>query len=538
MSLEVKYVDVPLGAQDAAQAATSPCQPFGWEGNLINGMTDVPWATLEPDSWSLDGTREILSDAPYVGWWSIHRSGADGRFAEAPVIQIDFPQRYTATGITFDFWPSLNHWCSEISVTWFRGGTFLQEVMAFPDSAHWVLERVNEDFDRIEIRLLATNVPGHFAKIRQITIGQIAIFGEDELVQVRLLQEVDPSGCELSVDTLSVAIRNRKNRKIFPQKNQSLQLYRDEELLASHYISDFSRQGQFDYSFRGKSSVGRLEDMYLGGIIHTTADYLLANLLKDTPYVVNAGLAQVELNGYLPVCTRREALQQIAFAMGAAITTWADGTICLYDPGFVEEEIFADDGVFMGAKVTQKARVARVQLIAHSYAPSDKRETLLNGEYVEGENVLYLFSSPHYGYEIIGGTLTGQGDNWVTITANGAVTLTALNYIHTTASYTKTDPKATPEEWGNVLTVKNATLVNPWNAGAILGRLYDCCALRDTLQQQVVVSSQKVGQLVHSVNPWNTATEGYLVRMESDFVGDGHTADITILGKEVPRIWN
>lgn len=536
MSLEVKYVDVPLGAQEAARATTTTYQPFGWEGNLIEGKQDFPWATLESDSWSLDGTREILSDTPYVGWWSMQRSGADGRFAEAPVIQIDFPQRYTATGITFDFWPSLNHWCSEISAAWYRGGVLLQEVTAFPDAAHWVLERVNAEFDRIEIRLLATNIPGHFAKIRKITIGQIAIFGEDELVQVRLLQEADPSGCELSVDTLSVTVRDRKNRKLFPQKNQSLQLYRDDELLASHYISDFSRQGQFDYSFRGKSSVGRLEDMYLGGIVHTTAGNLLANLLADLPYAVDAVLEQEELSGYLPVCTRREALQQIALAIGAVVTTQADGRICLENPSADLGGAFADDCVFMGARVTQKARIARVQLMAHSYTPGDRRQTLLNGEYVSGADVLYMFSSPHYGYEITGGVLTGQGDNWVTITADGAVTLTALNYIHTTVSYTRTDPEATPEEWGNVLTVKNATLVNPWNAPAVLLRLYVCCTLRDTLQQQVVVSGQKVGQLVYSVNPWNAATEGYLVRMESDFTGAGHTADITILGKEVPRM--
>ncbi len=537
MSLQVKYVDVPLGAQGAARVAATPCQPFGLDNYLIDGTAAVPWVTLEPDSWMLDGSRILLPELPLgVGWWSLHRSGADGRFAEAPVIEIDFPRSYTATGITFDFWESLDHWCSEISAAWYKEGVLLQQVTAFPDAAHWVLEQITEDFDRIEIRLLATNFPGHFAKIRQITIGQIAIFGEDELVQVRLLQEVDPSLCELSVDTLSVTVRDRKKRKIFPQKNQSMQLYQNDELLASHYISDFDRQGQFDYRFRCKSSLGRLEDMYLGGILHTTVDELLASLLWNMPYVVNAPVGHVELHGYLPVCTRREALQQVAFAIGTVVTTRADGTICLQFPETELTGSFADDQVFWGAKVTQKARIAQVQLMAHRYTPGDMRQTLLNGERVSGEDVLYLFSSPHYGYEIIGGTLTGQGDNWVTITADGAVTLTALNYIHTTASYTKEDPKATPEERGNVMVVKNATLVNPWNASEILQRLYTYCALRNLLQQQVVVSDQQVGKPVFSVNPWDTATEGYLISMESDFTGTGHTADITILGKEVQRI--
>ncbi len=537
MSLQVKYVDVPLGAKEVARANTTACQSFGQEQQLLSGASDTPWATLEPDSWKLDGTRGLLPESPAdVGWWSLHRSGENGRFLQIPTIQILLPQTYTATGITFDFWASLQHWCSEVLVVWYREGVVLQEVAAFPDSAHWVLDQLVEDFDRVDIHLLATNQPGHFAKIQQLQIGQIAIFGADELVQVRLLQEVDPSLCALSVDTLSVTVRDRKNRVIFPQKNQSMQLYRDGELLASHYVSDFSRQGQWDYQFRCKSSIGRLEDLYLGGIVLNNAGGVLKELLPDIPYQVDPGLERVELNGYLPVCTRREALQQLAFAIGAVVTTRADGMICLRYPQTELGGSFTDDGIFMGAKVTQKTRIAQVQLIAHKYLLGDKRETLLREEAVRGQNVLYLFSQPHYDYEITGGILTGQGENWVTITADADVTLTALNYVHTTAVYSKADPKATAEEQGNTVVVKNATLVSKWNANQVLQRLYDHYTMRNLLQQQVVMSGQQVGQLVRSANPWNTDTEGYLVSVESDFTGTGQTAEITILGKEVQRL--
>ena len=536
MSLQVKYVDVPLGAKEVASASASACQRFGSEQQLIAGTVDMPWATLEPDSWKLDGSRVILPAFPEnIGWWSLHRSGEDGRFVHIPTIQIFLPQAYTATGITFDFWASLGHWCSELTVVWYKDGAVLREVTAFPDSAHWVLDQLVEDFDRVDIRLLATNCPGHFAKIQQIQIGQIAIFEADELVQVRLLQEIDPSMCELSVDTLTVTVRDRKNRVIFPQKNQSVQLYRDGQLLASHYVSDFSRQGQRDYQFRCKSTIGRLEDLYLGGRVLNNAGGLLAELLPDIPYQIDSELAWVELNGYLPICTRREALQQLAFAIGAVVTTRADGTICLRLPESEQSGSFVDDRIFMGAKVTQKPRIAQVQLLAHGYYLGEKREVLLNEETVSGENVLYLFSQPHYEYEIVGGILTGWGENWVTITADGPVTLTALNYIHTTTAYVKTNPKATPEEQGNTVVIKNATLVGKWIADGVLQRLYNHYTQRNLLQQQVVLSGQQIGQLVRSANPWSTDTEGHLVSMESDFTGTGQTAQITILGKEVPR---
>lgn len=536
MSLQVKYVDIPLGAQEAASAYTSAYQRFGAEQQLLTGAEDTPWATLEPGSWKLDGTGMLFSEWPSdVGWWSAFRSEADGRFLQPPVIQILFPQGYTATGITFDFWESLNHWCSEISVTWYKENVVLQEVTAFPDEPHWVLDNLVEGFDRIDISLLATNHPGHFAKIRKITIGQIAVFAEDELVQVRLLQEVDPSLCELSVDTLSVAVRDRKNRILFPQKNQSVQLYQNGELIASHYVSDFSRQGQQDYRFRCKSSVGKLEDVYLGGILYTTVGEFLQTLLQDVPYELDEEFENIRLDGFVPFCTRREALQQVAFAIGAVVTTGADGTIYLRPEALELGGSFADDQVFLGAKVTQKTRIAQVQLMAHRYIAGDVRETLLNEEVVSGSDGLYVFSKPYYSYLLTGGELEDQGGNWVKIRANGPVTLTARPFVHTTVSYSMKNPQATAQEQGNVVTIKNATLVNPDNAQQVLNRLYWHYMQRNLLQQQVVVSGQQVGQLIRSVNPWDTATEGYLISMDRDFTGTGQTAQISILGQEVPR---
>ena len=315
-----------------------------------------------------------------------------------------------------------------------------------------------------------------------------------------------------------------------------MQLYKDGVLLASHYIADSSRDGQWDYRFRCQSSIGRLERIHRGGIVHCTVQTLLDNILWNVPYVMDPGFKDIQLNGYLPVCTQREALQQIAFAIGAVVSTHADGTICL---AYMDEELqgnFTDAHIFSGAKLTKKAPVSQIQLMAHSYTPGEKRETLLNGEMINGKDVTYLFSKPYHTYEITGGTLNSYSENWVSITANGAVTLTAIPYIHTTATYTKTNTQTTAQGWGNTVTVKNATLVNSQNASEILGRLYRYHSLQNLLQQQVVVSGQQVGQVVRSANPWDAATQGYLIRMESDYIGASQTADITIRGKEVQRI--
>lgn len=537
MSLQIKYVDAPVGAQTEAVFSADSTQPFGTTENLQLGSTDTPWATLEPGCWALDGSRVLFPNDPkQIGWWSTQRSEDDGRFAQPPVISISFPQPYTATGITFWFWPSLGHWCSEIQVSWYNGETLLAETTQYPDEAEWVLSKAVEAFDRIDIQLLATNVPGQFAKIRQIQIGHVVLFLQDEIVKVSLLNEVDPSLCQLSVDTMTVEIRDRKNRPLIPQMNQSMQLFRNGQQIASHYITDSNRQTQQYYTFRCQSAIGQLEDDYLGGVYSgETVKNLLDGILDGFSYKLDEQFAEDTLTGYLPVCTRREALQQIAFAIGAVVTTQGDGTIRLSPLPEETEAAFTDGDIFTGAKVSREAQTATVQIFAHSYTRSNEEETLLNGEQVSGESVLFFFSEPHYDYYSPDDScvITDSGANWVQITGGEGVTLTAKKYKHSTSVYAKKNPLATAAEKGNVVTVENATLIHAGNVEMALSRLYDFYMQKNVLTQQVIVTGQKAGQIARSTNPWGSITEGYITSMESAYTHTGHTADITIRGKEV-----
>lgn len=478
MSLLVRYLDVPVGAQEAAAAAAASVQPFGSAQQLVTGAEDVAWATLEQGSWALDGTRMLLPDVPsQIGWWSENRSGGDGNFADPPVISITFSQPYTATGLTFTFWPALGQWCSHVQVRWYGGQNLLSEVTAFPDSSQWVLDRGAEGFDRIEITLLATNVPGQFAKIGQIWMGQVVEFGQSEIVRVNLLNEVDPSMCELRVDTMTVEIRDRKNRALMPQKNQSMHLFRNGEQIAAHYITDSGRESRENYTFRCQSAIGRLEDGFAGGVYRDRpVTALLDAVLVGFAYHLDHRFQQETVTGFLPACTRREALQQIAFAIGAVVTTQGDGAIRLSPLQSQVQANFAGSDIFAGAKVTRESQIAKVEVVAHSYTEDGQEETFLHSR----ENTY-----------------------------------------------------ATAAEKGNVITVEKATLVNPDNVESILDRLYDYHKLRYVLKQSVVVSGQQAGQMAQSPNPWGTVTEGYITSMERMFTGGGQTANITIYGKEV-----
>lgn len=368
--------------------------------------------------------------------------------------------------------------------------------------------------------------------MQQIQVGQVVWFVKDELTAVRLLNEADPTLCALTVDTMTVEFQDRIGHNLLPQKNQKIELYRHNSRLAVQYIMESRREAQHSYVFSCQSAIGLLEDNYLGGVYSAEpVENLLSDVLEGLAYALDPCFADQKITGYLPVCARREALQQLAFAIGAMVTT-AGGDICLQPLPKEISGTFGSGGIFTGAKIEAAPQLAKVGVTAHNYVPSAETETLVDNEDMHGENLLLTFDAPHYDYIIQGGTITASGANFACITADGTITLTAKSYIHSTVSHVRRNSKATASERNNVLTVEEATLVNSGNAAEVLDRLYATAILRQKLTQEAVISGHKVGQMVTSVSPWDTQIKGYISAMDSTLTRNGHTASVTILGTE------
>ena len=553
MRLKVKYYDVPIGAQEAAQVQGQG-QPFSCMELVSAGAEDIAYATLEPDGWPLDGSRQIMQEYVQTGFWSgavsVDNSSVLGRgilgvavlgskestaqLNPPPVLTITFPEAYTATGLSITFSPSTGEWCTEICVRWYHGDTLLAQETAYPTAARWTIQRSVEGFDRVTVTLQKTNLPGHFAKVQRIEIGQTIWFDDQELTGVQLVNEIDPSLSALTVDTMKVQIQDKLGRTLMPQKNQKMELYREDTLLAVQYIESSSREARQHYTFSCQSAVGLLEDDYLGGIYEAVpAAQVLEDILDGFAYELHSQYAQMTVTGYLPICTRREALQQLAFALGAVITTQGSSAIRILPLDTSITGVFPKGSIFQGSHVETAPRIAKCEVVAHSYRTASQAETLLEQERISGEDVLVTFDAPHHSYAITGGTITGFGANWVRITADAEVTLTGKPYLHSTTRYTKYNPEAATAERNNVRSVEEVTLIHHGNAAGVLDRLYKMSQLRQTLRQDAAVTTQCAGHRVTSESPWGGQIRGFITAMESNLTQTGHTAGITIIGVEV-----
>ena len=535
MSLEIKYIDVPEGAQSSAAVSSAGGQSFSLDTDVAQGVYDTPWATLEHGVWLLDGTRVVMDDAPsYAGWWSDTLSGDDGRFLTPPMIEMSFPEPYSATGLTFTFSPSTDQWCSEIHVTWLNGQTVLDQRRVYPDASKWVLTNTVESFDKIRITLHATNAPRQFAKVQKIEIGQLIFFGEDEIVSVNTVSDVDPALCVLPVDTSVVEIIDLHDRNLLPQSNQPMEIYQNGNLFGVHYIDSSSRSGKNWYTIRCQSAVGLLTDDFLGGMYTgIAAENLLKSVLDGVPFELHRSFSKAVISGYLPVCSRREALQQIAFAIGAVVTTQKSNVIRLLPEQKNVAGVVPPGRVFQGGSAKVSPRISKVEVFSHKYSKSDDADTLVDDEFIGGEDVLITFRNPHHAYSITGGTITDSDVNWIKVTAAGNVTVAGKKYIHTSLSHVRRNKYATASERNNVISVGDATLIHSGNVSAALDRLYDSALLRQTVTQDVIVEGEMAGDCAAIPNPWGTRTNGIIASMDHRITRNGHTARIVIHGVEV-----
>lgn len=534
MSLEINYIDAPEGAQDALSVSDEGGSSVSQADLIRSGVRDVPYATLEPGVWKLDGSRRLLPDKPAPGWWSRELSGEDGRFVLPPAITLRFPVPYSSTGFTFIFSPSTEQWCSEIHAAWYNGQNLLIEKTYYPDGGTWILNETVESFDSVRFQLMETNKPGNFAKIQRIEIGRTMLFGAGELASVRLVNEVDPSLCVLSADTMNFEIIDSKDRELIPQENQRIELMKDGKLHAVQYIVSSTREAKNHHKIVCQSVIGLLEDTFLGGMYdNVPLENLVRDILGNWPFEIDSYFHGATVSGYLPVCTQREALQQLAFAVGAVISTQSAAKIRFLPVPSTVTAKFSQSEIFLGGSVKTSPRVAKVQVTAHSYTESETEQILIREEKMDGENILVTFNAPYHSYSVTGGTITGSGVNWVTITASGKVTLTGKSYTHTELVHTRRNPAAVAKEQSNYISVHEVTLIHADNVEQALDRLFNVYQLRQVTEQEVVVENQKAGEMAASVTPWNSRTRGFISYMDSTLTQGGHTATIRIQGVEV-----
>ena len=358
------------------------------------------YGTLETRQWLMDGSFLFFPETPrqyFWGFWSTEQSNGNGAFANPPVLNIRFDKNHSSSGLTLHFYSPTDDWASKVKIQWYDANDGLLAVTMFtPDAVDYYCAHKVENYRRIQLMFLETNKPGRYLKLAGIDYGVYLHFSGEEIIKAHVLEECDPLSAEVSINTLNLTLFNQEGRFsiLNPegyfdvlQHRQKLTVWEDVRrsahdtsttsyCMGTFYLDDWSNEDDTLADFTAIDTIGLLDGSpFDGGVYDTHVASLAAEILSGYPYTLDSVLGEERIQGYIPAGTRREALQQLAFAIGAVVDCSRGEIIRIVPaPQRASGLIGTDRRLQDGSKVTLLALVTAVSVTAHRYIPGEASE--------------------------------------------------------------------------------------------------------------------------------------------------------------------
>lgn len=480
MAVKLVYTDIALGAKEDAAVTAGDRETFSSPELLPFGVPSIAVATLEPGGWGLSHDYKV-KDAQRFALWSKSRSGDDCVFSTPPSITLDFTEQYTSTGLTFRFCEASMDYCRKISVVWYQNGTLKEGGVYYPDGPLFALENTVEAFDKIVIILEETNLPNRRAKLENIAIGIVREFDGRELRAVNLVHEIDLISDTVPVNVLDANFHSRSDAEFIFQKKQPVEAYNNDTLVGVYYIEEGRQTGARDYTIACQDAIGTLDlEEYGGGLwIEDTA---VATILDDViggafEIDLAPAYANSTLRGYIEPGTKREALQQVAFALGACVDTSGTSKIKVFPAPVGNGEEIPQAETYVGGVVDISDTVTEVTVTAYvifDERPSDDQE------FIEFNGVKYRY------------------------------------YTETKHAYNQ---NAVASDFENKKKFTGCYLCNLSNAQARADEIMAYYMRRKLLSSKHIMDGQQVGNRATMHLPWGGATGGNITKMTVSVTG-------------------
>ena len=509
----------------------------------------------------MDGSFSFFPEVPeqyFWGLWSATQSDKSGVFADPPVLDITFTQDHSSSGLTLHFYSPTEDWASRVKIQWFgQDGGLIATELFYPNAVDYYCAKKVENYRRIRIHFLETNRPGRYLKLAGIDYGVYLHFSGHEIVEAHVLEECDPISSEISINTLNVSLYNKEGRFsiLNPegyfdvlQHKQKFTIWEDVKqdarstssvsyCMGTFYLSDWSNSGDTLADFSAVDAIGLLDGSpFDGGIYNTTAAELAAAILTGYSYTLDESLAAERVQGYITAGTRREALQQLAFAIGAVVDCSRGELIRIAPaPSKASGMITYDRKLQDGSKVTLNPLITAVAVTAHRYLPGESTEELYRDTLVPG-TYRVTFNAPAVvgSLTVTGAELTESGVNLCTLTVAeaGEVCVTGRKYADSTVVLKRTTANLPPNVQDNELTVTDATLVDPSRAEAVAVRVLEHYAQRYEQNFSMVAGDEKLADRLIIQSFGGEMVRGMLTKLEFDLTG-GFLADAKVIGRRL-----
>lgn len=522
-NIVINLVDITAKMSSADPSTADKLIWFGPIQVRQNSGAVQKFATLEQDFTLLDGTHYLYPDNPayddgnQYGWWTASISDGDGNFAENPTLTILFTRAITCLGITLMF---QEDYPLEIVVDWYNGASVTMSKTFQPDALQYFCDQAVVGFTKIVINITKAK-PYRRVKLTNIEYGRVMQWSGEDVISAKVLEEVNPVSNELSINTAEFElydasgafdILNLKGLFTYLQKGQQVVVSNDDigsdNPMGTFYLDTWESSDIDVGKFAAYSAVGRIDKFsFNGGIyVNKPASELVAEIMSAAgwnDYELAEELQDIQISGYIAVCTCREALQQVAFALRATVSDARCNCIYIFRALRSYSQILGRDRKFDGGKTTLLSYVSAVKMLAHSYSLSGSNEEVYKGTVSPGVSIIHLQEPAEYvtsqtsGVDVIDpvdDSAPSANIIWVrsTLEADTELTLNGQKYDDNTTLYVASNANSD----GSPITVEKATLVSASNAQDIATNLLAYYNLRFQTEVDFSLEGEQAGNKI------------------------------------------
>lgn len=304
--------------------------------------------------------------------------------------------------------------------------------------------------------------PYRYLRIFDIEDGITREFYNDEIKNLKILEEISTSTENLSINTLDLQLKTKNDVGVLFQKTLPLKLFRNESLIGAFFIEQAEKEFENSYKISATDYIGLLDnEKFLGGMyINETVGNIVASILENIPYTIEEELSTRTINGYIEILSKREALQKLIFSAGGVIDCSRTESI---EIKLLNDEIISSFGKekIVSIKEIVESITTSIELTEHRYKLKKESQKIIE-DTISGESLI-SFTSPYTSLSVTGGTIISSGVNYVLINGTGAVTITGVGYDDIIIRKTKRNPLTVTTDIDKVKSYNTTLICNEIN---------------------------------------------------------------------------
>lgn len=428
----------------------------------------------------LDGSGLPLpSDTENInlGLWSKQITDNNGFFATPIVLTLSSSESFSSNGITLIFDTFNGIYANSLNIQWYRNTTLLSDKNYTPDNGSYFCPNEVQYFNKLVITFYGINMPNNRLKLRGIEYGLITYFSGDEIRNIKVIQEIDPISTQISINTCDFTLNRKGNLEYTFQDKQPVNVYFNDQLISKSFIKNVKRRSKDIWDIQSEDYIGLLDAIpFYGGMYNNkNAVELITEIseISKVPISIDSSLSAEIVKGYIPYTTCRNALMQIAFAIGAVVDTSYSDKVNVTKLKEETTQNLPLNRIMQGQNFDNETKVTSIEITVHDYKKiSDSITVYDSSESGVARKLFVVFSEPLHDLNISNGSIVSSGTNYAIINTSTGI-LSGQRYEHTMSIKKQNMPNVQVTDIENIISISNATLVSYGNIDKILNRCYN-----------------------------------------------------------------